>query len=329
MSEPQARNPRVEATARLPVGFEGRVLEPSPPPSTDPLWFADDPTDPADSSGTVVTPIPGEGVAWAVMAEEHPGLAGFVSDNWLGESGRLRPLSAGYVRTRECLHQLAYFVLAPRRFDVTGRMGLRYTGRGFGSPFFGLDEQVRVEGSVLVQQRDGGVRWTALTTIGDARRFLGVPPDDLWYEGFRDPLDPLGGSTPLEVDDDSCLALGDWFGFATLVLERMRRTPGAEDVTRIQIWPEHFDAAVDIGSGRKGQRATYGASPGDAEHPEPYLYVTPRTPVDRGDPYWNADAFNGAHLPYRRLLDSPDPVAAALHFLEEGHRRLMMASRSG
>ena len=31
-----------------------------------------------------------------------------------------------------------------RRFAATRRMGLRYTRGGFGTPFFGADEQVRL-----------------------------------------------------------------------------------------------------------------------------------------------------------------------------------------
>jgi len=49
------------------------------------------------------------------------------------------------VPTRDSLHQVAYFVLAPARYRRTGRMGLVPTPGGFGTP--PLDGRVlRVEG---------------------------------------------------------------------------------------------------------------------------------------------------------------------------------------
>jgi hypothetical protein len=69
------------------------------------------------------------------------------------------------------------------------------------------------------------------------------------------------------VDPGAAAAIADWFGFATHVLERFR-TSGAEEMSRVQLWPEHFDPAVEAGSADRGQRASYGASPGDDAHPE-------------------------------------------------------------
>lgn len=62
-----ARDPRAEGSALLPDGFEARVLEPSPPASTDPEWYADDPTDPAGATGVVVTPVEGDGMTWTAF----------------------------------------------------------------------------------------------------------------------------------------------------------------------------------------------------------------------------------------------------------------------
>ena len=91
--------------------------------------------------------------------------------------------------------------------------------------------------------------------------------------------------------------LGDWYGFAYSVLEELRAGAGAgaRRPARVQLWPEHFDAAVDLGAEAGGRRATFGASPGDGEHPEPYLYVAPWSPPDDGE-LWNATAFTGAEL---------------------------------
>ncbi len=57
-----------------------------------------------------------------------------------------------------------------------------------------------------------------------------------------------------------------------------------------------------------GRRATYGASPGDENHPGPYLYVSAWDAVDPADPFWNSEFFTGASLPYERLLESRRPL---------------------
>jgi hypothetical protein len=69
-----------------------------------------------------------------------------------------------------------------------------------------------------------------------------------------------------------------------------------EAASDIHLWPEHFDVAVELGDEAAGRRATYGVSPGDELHPEPYAYVAPWTPPPPGPP-WNSTAFNGAEGP--------------------------------
>ena len=93
----------------------------------------------------------------------------------------------------------------------------------------------------------------------------------------------------------------------------------------MQLWPEHFDLAVELGArGRPGGAPAYGASPGDELHPEPYLYVAPwKAPPPGG--LWNATAFRGAELPLAALLDAPDQRAAALAFLRERLTALLAA----
>jgi hypothetical protein len=81
----------------------------------------------------------------------------------------------------------------------------------------------------------------------------------------------------------------------------------------VQLWPEHFDIAVVLGSEDAGARATYGLSPGDERHPEPYLYVTPWVAQPSGE-LWQATAFPGAELSYADLIAAPDQRAAALEF---------------
>ena len=56
-----------------------------------------------------------------------------------------------------------------------------------------------------------------------------------------------------------------------------------------------------------------GASPGDALHPEPYLYVVPWGEVPDG-PRWRARGFAGAELGYGELLAAADQRGLALAF---------------
>jgi hypothetical protein len=314
----ERRNPRAEATALLLSGFEARVLEPSLPVNTDPVWFADDPTDPS-GAGSIVTPVASEGATWSSL--EDPAAREYAHRNWLDGLRRLAPLPPAFPATRAALHQLAFFAIAPKRFAANGKLGLRYTSGGFGTPFFGDDEQVRTEDGVLVHQTADGVRTMPVTTMAACASFLGLDYRPDWFAGFHDPLQPVDPDLPLEIDGPSATSLGDWFGFSTHVLELARRTPGAESVARVQLWPEHLDPAFEMGP--DGRRASYGASAGDAGHPEPYLYVAAWGGVDRSDPYWNDDTFNGASLAYADLLTADDPYLAATSFFQAGHDRLV------
>ena len=314
------RNPRAEATSLLPPGHEARVLEPSPPANTDPTWLADDPTDPGNATGTVVTPIPGEGVTWEELGRADPSLADYARSHWLGPFRRLNPLPPGFDSTRRTLHQVAYFVVAPARHAANGKIGLRYTHRGFGTPFFGGSRQLRVEDGVIVSQKEV-VDSLPITTLSHACEVFDLPYRETWFEkGFKDPPTPIGPDESLGVDEESATAIGEWFGFGASVLEQARRTAGAVEVSRVQLWPEHFDLAIEMGL--PTSKASYGASPGDDHHPEPYLYISAWGAVDRSNAFWNDKHFNGASLPYRQLLEAEDQRATALAFLAEGHRIL-------
>jgi len=77
---------------------------------------------------------------------------------------------------------------------------------------------------------------------------------------------------------------------------------------------------VDLGDEAAGRRASYGGSPGDASHAEPYLYVAPWTA--RTGQFWADAAFGGASLSYAALLEADDQRAAALAFLRRGREEL-------
>jgi hypothetical protein len=198
-------------------------------------------------------------------------------------------------------------VLAPLRHSANGRIGLRFTFHGFGTPFFGDDRQVRVEDGALLD----GDRRHQLTTLRAACDLLGTAGGA--PAGVYTPTTPFDLDAPLAVDAVAATVLGHWFGFTTSLVEQLRAEADADDdPTRPQLWPEHFDLA--IASGRPGARANYGGSPGDESHPEPYLYVGPFE--TRAGSFWN-EPF-GASLSYREILGGADPLA----FLREGRDRL-------
>ena len=126
----------------------------------------------------------------------------------------LSPLPAGFADTRTELHRVAEEVLGPAREKVTGRFGLRALPGGFGTPPFGEVMQMHVDGTDLVIRDGDSVR--------------------------REPID--------NVDAEAAAALAAWFAFAAGVLEELRAETGLEhQPTPPQLWPEHFDVAIELG----------------------------------------------------------------------------------
>ena len=111
-------------------------------------------------------------------------------------------------------------------------------------------------------------------------------------------------------DGRSATALAAWFTFGDAVLSAWARSHPEESPATVQLWPEHFDLGTDLGPDDT-RRANYGASPGDADHPLPYLYVGPWTASD--DPFWDAGAY--ARLPYEALAETDDPLARGRRLL--------------
>ena len=234
----------------------------------------------------------------------------------------LPELPGTFTTTRDHLHQVAFFAISPARHKAVGRMGLRHRDGGFGTPEF--EGRVgRVDGGQLVDKAGDNVRTQRISTVRDSTDFLGLEYETDWYGDFHDPLSPIDPDQELSIDPAAARTLGQWFAFAWLVLGELRKHGQPDDeVSEIQLWPEHFDAAAELGDQEKGQRASFGASPGDAAHPEPYLYVAAWGEIDRSNTYWNDDSFNGASLSYKELKVSDDQVWTALDFLLEGYRIL-------
>jgi hypothetical protein len=201
-------------------------------------------------------------------------------------SPRLSPLPDGFGVAVSSLHRVAEEVVAPAR-KPDNEIALEPTPGGFGTPEFeweGSRHRIRVEGAELVREVDGRQQ-----------------------------------RTPLEVDPVAAEALAGWYAFGAAILERLAAGADPEDASPEGgasspiLWPEHFDVAIELGSEAEGRRATYGFSPGDEQHPEPYAYVGPWSPQAPGE-IWNAKGFGGAELGYADLLGAEDQGAAALEF---------------
>jgi hypothetical protein len=227
----------------------------------------------------------------------------------------LAPLPETFAETRDALHRLAVYVISPAQRLVNGEIILRATPGGFSTFDFG-GRTVGVDGAELVID---GVRHP-IGSLRDAGRLAGIEPDVGQAEQFDVP--PPGDlDARLPVDAAAARALGDWYAFATAVLDAIRANAGTqEDATIVRIWPEHFDAAIDAGEDAAGKRGTYGASPGDGHHAEPYLYASPW--AGRIDPFFDDPGFRGAARTYSQLAASADPRAAAIGFLRDARERV-------
>jgi hypothetical protein len=227
----------------------------------------------------------------------------------------LKPLPEAYGRTLADLHRLAVYVVSPAQRLVNGEIILQSTHGGF-STFEYAGHVTRVVDDRLVV--DGAAH--PITTLREAADALGIDPDLGQEEQFDVP--PHGNvDEPLAIDLAAAAVLADWFEFATQALEHLRSDAGPEDdVTIVRIWPEHFDAAIDMGDNAAGRRATYGGSPGDRHHSEPYLYASAW--AGRIDDFFDDPTFKGASLMYTELLAAPDPDDAATRFFAEARNRV-------
>jgi len=227
----------------------------------------------------------------------------------------LTPLPETFAATRGALHRVAEELVAPAR-KPHNEIALGQTPGGFGTPEFefgGRRTQVRVEGADLVLARDGDEDRVELRSVAAGGTLLGpellpdgVPADD----------------SPLDIDVEAADRLADLYAFAAEALERLRSgmAPDA-DPSETNLWAEHFDIAFEAGAEAAGRRATYGVSPGDDEHAEPYVYVGPWTAQSEGE-LWNATAFKGAELGYAELVVASDPMTAATEFMRSRYAAL-------
>ncbi|HUI49439.1 MAG TPA: hypothetical protein VL119_12125 [Acidimicrobiia bacterium] len=225
----------------------------------------------------------------------------------------LDPLPVSFGAAREAMHALAEHVFAPLRYRADGHIGLTPTTNGFGTPVLGDGERARVEGVELVYERPGTTTRVGLTTLGAAARFVGVPlgaPEEVYR-----PATECAQERTIAIDGGAAKALADWIALADSLLTDLRDAYAAQDTTGATIWPEHFDLACEMGDAGAGTRATYGASPGDDDLPEPYLYVGPwdakrRVGTLAAYPF-------GAAITYDALRAGRDPRGTGAEFLME------------
>ena len=233
----------------------------------------------------------------------------------------LVPLPPEFATTRDALHALAEHVLCAARHRVTGRIGLRATLGGFGTPPFGDGERVRVEGIELVHEIAGETRRAPVTTLGAAAAFVGIPlgaPAGVFVPTTQADPDVL-----LAVDAGSATALASWYAFADARFADLRARHADQAPSETQLWPEHFDLATDLGDADAHTRANYGASPGDGGIAQPYLYAGPWDTTRRSGRF--AEYSFGAAFTYAELRAASDPADAGARFLAECATALLSA----
>ena len=202
------------------------------------------------------------------------------------------------VTTRTSLHALAEKVISPLRVQATGNeIALAVRPGGFGTPDLPEGGWVGVSGTDLVRvDADGAEERTPIRSLLDAADFVGL--DDAASDLGDERLELHSGAATILA---TTLAVGDE------ALAVFAET--ADDPSPVHLWPEHFDIAIEAGSESAGTRATYGISPGDAGHDEPYAYVAPWTAPSETGPatFWNATGFTGAQRP---VPDDVDELVA-------------------
>ena len=241
----------------------------------------------------------------------------------------LAALPDTFAATRDALQRVAVHIVARARSQGTGRFGLRATVGGFGTPEYGDDVvRVRVSDGLLVRETAGtGGATTAATaidgaTLADLAEVAGVDLGADLDVGHDTP--PLGDTAEvLRVDAEAAGVLAAWYATVATALDRTAaELPTAATPSAVQLWPEHFDVALDAAATDE-RRANLGGSPGDGFSAVPYAYVGPWTDDRPGDAeFWNAPF--GAVVRYDDLVTETDPVAALATFFVDGMRRLGM-----
>ena len=233
----------------------------------------------------------------------------------------MHPLPPSYATTRDALHRLAVYVISPAQRLVNDEIVMHPTPGGFSTfPFDG--RVIGVAGDQLVI--DGSAQ--PIGSLNQAAAAVGIQPDVGQADQFDVPA-PGDLDEQLAVDAAAAAALASGTRSPATCWRSCARGAGpSDDPSPVRIWPEHFDIAVDSGDQDAGRRATYGASPGDRHHDEPYLYASPW--AGRIDPFFGDPTFKGASVLYPQIADAADPRADGVAFYEKA-RELVLRSPTG
>ncbi len=221
--------------------------------------------------------------------------------------------------TRRAIQRIATHILARARKAADGEISLRVGLTGLATPAFGPDREVlRFAGGHLVRERrvDGELRSRSLRVVGstlaELAEFAGVDLDANLDFGHDAP--EVGDrTTPIRFDESAADALLGWYQLGATALDRV--LIDARDPSVVQLWPEHFDVAIDLAT--VGGRCNLGAAPADATCDQPYLYVGPHGEERPGEgSFWNVPF--GAQLSAERVHRGGDPVEAAVNFFRHG-----------
>lgn len=231
--------------------------------------------------------------------------------------------------TRAEFHRIASHVLARSQQPSTGRIGLRPSPGGFSTIPYGDDQtRLRISGIWLVHESATAASARAISIDGSSLAALAdFAGADLTTEFSAGGDTPAVGDpdAPIAIHQDSARAIGHWFDLTSHALDDViALDTGWATPSLPQLWPEHFDLAIDLAydpASPVERRVNLGGSPGDDHHPQPYLYVGPWTPDRPGrTDFWNAPF--GAILSRGGLLASADPARTAVEFFRTGLRLL-------
>jgi hypothetical protein len=188
------------------------------------------------------------------------------------------------------LHTVAEHILGAASYAAVGHIGLRANESGFATQDLN-GRTFTVSGPCLTDgERSLALPGSTLRGVADWAQVVPGAPATVYT-----PTTPLDLETPLQIDAECAVMLGEWFAGMQIVLTSVFPNE------TIQLWPEHFDLATSV------NEANFGASPGDSQMPEPYLYFGP----------WGGGF---TPMPFSELTKAGDPLAAAEGFFQRGKR---------
>src|SRR5262249_28758648 len=159
----------------------------------------------------------------------------------------------------------------------------------------------------FVVTRAGEERRTRITTVAQLGGFAGITPGA--PAQVYPPATPLEPDAELQIDRHAAQLLADWYQLGADALAAFAAAVPDDEPTSALLWPEHFDLGISAA------RVNYGASPGDVQVPEPYLYVGPHDGPPAADEFWNAPF--GAVLRHHEVSS----VEGAVEFFHLGRKR--------